>query len=89
MDENLKRRFNIVCTWKGVRISDIAQELIEQWVENNAPSGLFDKPDNVNNEQEKCKNNDLAKIKLLFFSQSPYTIPIFGNSPFLQYSYSL
>ena len=37
MEEKLKRRFNTVCTWKGVNMSDVAHELIEKWVEENAP----------------------------------------------------
>jgi antitoxin component of RelBE/YafQ-DinJ toxin-antitoxin module len=54
MDENLKRRFNTVCTWKGVNMSDVAHELIERWVEENAPPGLFDGSDN-NVDQKKDK----------------------------------
>lgn len=53
MDENLKRRFNTLCTWKGVNMSDVTHELIEQWVEENAPPGLFDKPDDVDEKKEK------------------------------------
>ncbi|MDJ0733562.1 MAG: plasmid partition protein ParG [Nostocaceae cyanobacterium] len=41
INENLKRRFNTLCTWKGVNMSDIAHELIEHWVEENTPPGLF------------------------------------------------
>ena len=41
MEEKLKRRFNTVCTWKGINMSDIAHELIEKWVEENAPPGLL------------------------------------------------
>ena len=29
MEEKLKRRFNTLCTWKGINMSDIAHELIE------------------------------------------------------------
>ncbi len=53
MDENLKRRFNTLCTWKGVNMSDVTHELIERWVEENAPPGLFDKPNDVDDKQEK------------------------------------
>lgn len=41
MEEKLKRRFNTVCTWKGINMSDVAHELIEKWVEENAPPGLL------------------------------------------------
>ena len=40
MEEKLKRRFNTVCTWKGVNMSDVAHELIEKWVEENAPPDI-------------------------------------------------
>jgi hypothetical protein len=53
MDENLKRRFNTLCTWKGVNMSDVTHELIERWVEENTPPGLFDKSDDVDEKKEK------------------------------------
>ncbi|PAX59973.1 plasmid partition protein ParG [Brunnivagina elsteri] len=53
MEEKLKRRFNTVCTWKGINMSDVAHELIERWVEENAPPGLFDKPDDVDDKNQK------------------------------------
>jgi antitoxin component of RelBE/YafQ-DinJ toxin-antitoxin module len=51
MEEKLKRRFNTVCTWKGINMSDVAHELIERWVEENAPPGLFDKPDDFDEKK--------------------------------------
>lgn len=42
MDKELKRRFDIVCSWKEVSMSQIAGELIEEWLERNTPPGLFD-----------------------------------------------
>ncbi len=53
MDENLKRRFNLVCTWKGVNMSDVAQELIEDWVDKNAPPGLFTQENDNHEENNK------------------------------------
>ncbi len=51
MEEKLKRRFNTVCTWKGVNMSDIAHELIEKWVEENAPPGLLSQEDSDGNKK--------------------------------------
>ncbi|MCJ8281708.1 MAG: hypothetical protein MJK14_18080 [Rivularia sp. ALOHA_DT_140] len=52
IEEKLKRHFSTVCTWKGVNMSDVAHELIEKWVEENAPPGLFDKEDkSIGNKQ--------------------------------------
>ncbi|MEB3218383.1 MAG: plasmid partition protein ParG [Nostocales cyanobacterium 94392] len=52
MEEKLKRRFNTLCTWKGINMSDIAHELIEKWVEENTPPGLFEQDDeSVGSEQ--------------------------------------
>lgn len=42
MDKELKRRFDIVCSWKEVSMSQIAGELIEEWLKKNTPPGLFD-----------------------------------------------
>lgn len=53
MDENLKRRFNVLCTWKGVNMSDIAHELIQRWVEENTTPGLFEKEDDTYEEGKK------------------------------------
>ncbi len=36
MSEKLKRRFNTLCTWKGINMSDIAHELIEKWVDSTS-----------------------------------------------------
>lgn len=52
MEEKLKRRFNTVCTWKGVNMSDVAHELIEKWVEENAPPGL------LNQEEDSDRNRE-------------------------------
>lgn len=42
IDKELKRRFDIVCRWKDLNMSEVAQKLFDEWVQKNAPPGLFD-----------------------------------------------
>jgi hypothetical protein len=42
IDRELKRRFDIVCRWKDLNMSEVAQKLFDEWVQKNAPPGLFD-----------------------------------------------
>ena len=42
IDQTLKRQFDAVCALKGLSMSDIAQQLIREWVFKNAPPGLLE-----------------------------------------------
>ena len=42
IDKELKRRFDIVCRWKDLNMSEVAHKLFDEWVQKNAPPGLFD-----------------------------------------------
>ncbi len=41
LDQTLKRQFDAVCALKGLSMSDIAQQVIREWVEKNAPPSLL------------------------------------------------
>jgi antitoxin component of RelBE/YafQ-DinJ toxin-antitoxin module len=42
IDQTLKRQFDAVCALKGLSMSDIAQQVIREWVFKNAPPGLLE-----------------------------------------------
>jgi antitoxin component of RelBE/YafQ-DinJ toxin-antitoxin module len=57
MDANLKRRFNTVCTWKGLNMSDVAHELIAQWLEENTPPGLFEESQESSSDPKRRRGD--------------------------------
>ncbi len=42
IDQTLKRQFDAVCALKGLSMSEINQQLIAQWVKENAPPGMLE-----------------------------------------------
>lgn len=42
IDQTLKRQFDATCALKGLSMSDIAQQVIREWVFKNAPPGLLE-----------------------------------------------
>lgn len=61
MDKDLKRRFDVVCSWKEVSMSQIAGQLIEQWLEENTPPGLFDLQKEQEEEASPVKGKGVKK----------------------------
>jgi hypothetical protein len=61
MEENLKRRFNTVCTWKGLNMSDVTHELITQWLEENTPPGLFEDSQESSREPKRKRSDGKPK----------------------------
>lgn len=53
IDKELKRRFDIVCRWKDLNMSQVAEELFDDWVQENAPPGLFDLEKESESQQEQ------------------------------------
>ena len=41
LDQTLKRQFDAICALKGLSMSDIAHQVIKEWVEKNAPPGFL------------------------------------------------
>jgi antitoxin component of RelBE/YafQ-DinJ toxin-antitoxin module len=42
IDQTLKRQFDALCALRGLSMSEINQELIAQWVKENAPAGMLE-----------------------------------------------
>jgi hypothetical protein len=41
VEETLKRQFEVVCAWKGVSMSEGAQQALAEWVQKNASPELL------------------------------------------------
>jgi hypothetical protein len=51
VEETLKRQFEVVCAWKGVSMSEGAQQAIADWVQKNASSELLNAIQNKPNDE--------------------------------------
>jgi antitoxin component of RelBE/YafQ-DinJ toxin-antitoxin module len=53
IDQTLKRQFDAVCALNGLSMSDIAQQIIREWVQKNAPPGLLEESEMAHQQQDK------------------------------------
>ena len=58
IDKELKRRFDIVCRWKDFNMSQVAEELFDNWVQENAPPGLFDLEKEAQQDEPPATTNN-------------------------------
>jgi antitoxin component of RelBE/YafQ-DinJ toxin-antitoxin module len=42
IDQTLKRQFYAICALRGLSMNEVNQDLIAQWVKENAPPGLIE-----------------------------------------------
>jgi hypothetical protein len=51
VEETLKRQFEVVCAWKGVSMSEGAQQALAEWVQKNASPELLNALQNKPNDE--------------------------------------
>jgi hypothetical protein len=51
VEETLKRQFEVVCAWKGVSMSEGAQQALADWVQKNASPELLNALQNKSNDE--------------------------------------
>ncbi|HBL59577.1 MAG TPA: hypothetical protein DDZ80_14130 [Cyanobacteria bacterium UBA8803] len=63
IDQTLKRQFDAVCALKGLSMSDIAQQVIREWVLKNAPPGLLEESESEMATQNGTPASTRGKTK--------------------------
>ena len=61
IDSTLKRQFDALCAIKGLSMSEINEELIKNWVEDNAPPGFFEMFEGSRSQSPSSKSQDSEK----------------------------
>lgn len=61
VEETLKRQFEVVCAWKGVSMSEGAQQALAEWVQKNASPELLNALQNKPNDEPPTSDTSRAK----------------------------